>query len=205
MAKPRHVLTALMIGFAVAACGQSAQEGESVPAAPTTIAATSNPDAFVGGEGVDTVSYADAPERIYLVFGDLSNSTGWAAGDTFTSVENIIGTRFNDVIAFGDGANVIDAGEGNDELIGQGGDDTLIGGLGADVYGFTGPGFGNDTITLFEAGERIDFSRYAGMSFDRLTIVAAPGGVLVSVGEDSITLRGVTLDQVDRTRFAFPS
>jgi serralysin len=188
----------------IASCGSDEKQA-AAPAeqGPNIIQATANHDAFQGGDSVDYVSYENATDRVYLVFGDLGHSTGWAAGDTFTSIEGVIGSPQSDIIGLDDRDNRIEGGAGDDELIGQGGNDTLIGGLGADVYGYRGAGFGNDTIEHFEIGDRVDFSRYAGLTFDQLTIAAAAGGVLVAVGEDSIFLGGATLDQVDRTRFVF--
>lgn len=196
-------VAALVASAALAACGDQPSNTPSAPAGPAVIVATAGPDAFQGDDGVDTVSYADAPEAIYLVFGDLTHSTGWAAGDTFVSIENVIGTNFSDVIGFGDGDNTIDGGPGNDVLIGGLGNDILIGGLGEDAFQFPGPGFGHDTIQGFDLGDRIDFTSYAGLTFSRLTISASATGVLVSVGDDSITITGVTPDQVTADRFAF--
>lgn len=204
MKRTMYAAVALAALATLAACGkkEEAPAAASAPAGPVVQAATAGPDAFTGANG-DTVSYAGAPERIYLVFGDLANSTGWAAGDTFDGVNNVIGTKFNDVLAFGDGPNTIDGGEGNDELIGQAGDDVLIGGLGDDAYVYTGPGFGHDTIENLEIGENIDFTKYAGLKYGQLKIVPAADGVLVGVGNDSILLKGVTADQVTADRFSF--
>jgi Ca2+-binding RTX toxin-like protein len=48
------------------------------------------------------------------------------------SVEDIIGSRFNDVLAAAEIGSFLDGGDGDDELVGFGGADTLIGGDGSD-------------------------------------------------------------------------
>jgi Ca2+-binding RTX toxin-like protein len=167
-------------------------------------------DLLDGGTGNDTASYEDAfPQEatisgIYLFFGDLGSATGEAAGDSFLSIENITGTAYDDVIGWDSGNNVINGGGGNDRLFGGAGNDTLIGGTGNDRYAYTGAGFGNDTITLFEDGaDRIDFTSYAGASFSSLLIQAAVGGVTVTYGTDTIFLGGVALGQISAADFLF--
>ena len=89
-----------------------------------------------------------------------SNNTGEALGDTYSSIENLLGSSFNDRLV-GDGAsNVLTGGGGGDTLIGNNGDDKLIGGLGADtlnggagkdLYIYLAPNEGSDLIQGFVA------------------------------------------------------
>ncbi len=79
----------------------------------------------------------------------LANSalnTGDALGDTYSLIENLTGSNFNDVLSGNSGANRIDGGAGNDTLSGAGGNDTLSGGSGSNTL--TG-GTGSDTF-LFD-------------------------------------------------------
>ncbi|WP_161992790.1 calcium-binding protein [Aureimonas leprariae] len=79
-----------------------------------------------GGAGNDTASYADLDG---LVVANLSNNwanAGLAAGDEFTSIENLTGNRFNDTLTGDSFANVLDGGRGVDRLIGGGGNDTYL-------------------------------------------------------------------------------
>ena len=75
-----------------------------------------------GGAGIDTLDFsAGGPVGI-----DLGNHTvsGAAAGTTFTNVENVNGSGFNDIIIGDSGNNVLAGGAGADQLIGQSGFDT---------------------------------------------------------------------------------
>ena len=71
-------------------------------------------DTIKGGIGTDTVSYADAGAAVFVNLFD-NVATGGAAGDHFVSVENIIGSRFNDSMAVGPGGRAFGGG-GNDQL-----------------------------------------------------------------------------------------
>jgi Ca2+-binding RTX toxin-like protein len=90
-------------------------------------------DQLLGGSGTDIITYASAATGIYLFVGDLGNATGEAAGDAFDSIENVTGSRFNDIIGWDNLANTLDGADGDDLLYGQGGDDILIGSGGNDI------------------------------------------------------------------------
>jgi Ca2+-binding RTX toxin-like protein len=149
----------------------------------------SGADTLNGDAGSDTADYsrdADGLSVVSAVTVSLKDggSGGNAAGDTYNSVENVIGTNAQglggglqfggDDTITGNGANnVLNGLSGNDTLDGAGGADTLIGGLGVDTltggagvdtYAFNSmqdslnsPGK-FDTITNFESGEKIDLS-----------------------------------------------
>ena len=87
-----------------------------------------------GGDGIDTASYATATAgitaRLDLGFG-LHSADGLF--DTYTSIENVIGSIFADVIVGNPGqANVLSGGAG-DDVIYAAGNDILQGDSGADV------------------------------------------------------------------------
>ena len=140
-----------------------------------------------GGDGGDTLSYAhsSAAVRIDLLTG--SASSGHAAGDIFRNFEHVDGSRFSDRLDGSDAANTLDGGDGSDTLNGRGGRDTLLGrdgfdtldggaqddtldggygndiltgGSGNDTFLFQMSGDmnpGHDTITDFQAGDRLYF------------------------------------------------
>jgi Ca2+-binding RTX toxin-like protein len=61
-----------------------------------------------------------------------AQNTGGAGIDTLTSIENLIGTNFNDTLTGNAANNVLSGLAGNDTLLGGGGNDQLIGGTGND-------------------------------------------------------------------------
>ncbi|GLK67565.1 calcium-binding protein [Hansschlegelia plantiphila] len=89
-------------------------------------------DTLEGGGGVDTASYATASKAVTanLVSG---GTAGDAAGDRYSSIENLIGSKYADVLT-GDGSvNVITGGAGADTMIGGKGGDTYYVDNSADV------------------------------------------------------------------------
>jgi Ca2+-binding RTX toxin-like protein len=90
-------------------------------------------DALNGGRGVDRVQYSDSSAGLTVDLQNATNNTGIAAGDSYSSVENLYGSNFNDRL-FGDAAaNTIWGADGNDVLNGRAGDDRLLGGDGNDI------------------------------------------------------------------------
>ncbi|MDA8707975.1 NF038122 family metalloprotease, partial [Hellea sp.] len=89
-------------------------------------------DTFNGGTGLDIAVYTDAAAAVTV---DLANggTGGEAAGDTFTSVEWVFGSDFDDDITGDGAANRLEGRDGNDTLDGAGGNDRLLGGNGDDV------------------------------------------------------------------------
>jgi len=108
-------------------------------------------DALDGGDGNDLAFYR------YANAGVIANLTsggtgGDADGDTYTSIERLLGSDFADSLT-GDGLNnVLTGGGGDDTPSGLDGNDTLNGGAGADTFVFASPlGTGNiDRIADFD-------------------------------------------------------
>jgi Ca2+-binding RTX toxin-like protein len=114
-------------------------------------------DQLLGGSGTDTASYAGALSAVAVTING-TGTLGDANGDTMVSIENLIGSAFNDTLVGDGAANLIDGGAGNDTIDGGAGNDTItfataasavtvnIGNLGINVTG----GAGSDSITNFE-------------------------------------------------------
>ena len=100
-------------------------------------------DKLDGGAGTDTLSYqgstrgtgANDGKGVTVILNSSAVGDGThAAGDTtIANFENIIGSRYDDILTGDGGANVIEGGAGNDTLDGGGGNDTLEGGVGNDI------------------------------------------------------------------------
>jgi Ca2+-binding RTX toxin-like protein len=93
-------------------------------------------DVLDGGSGVDTADYSGSDDRVFV---SLIDNTGWggdADGDTFSRIENLIGSNYGDDLEGDGGTNVLDGASGDDELEGRGGADTLNGGSGGDTASY---------------------------------------------------------------------
>lgn len=92
---------------------------------------------FVGGEGIDTVDYSSSTAGVNARLDLGTGSAGYASGDSYESVEQLIGSGFNDVLYGTSESDRLQGGAGSDYLYGQ---------LGDDSYAFTA-GSGLDRIT----------------------------------------------------------
>ena len=109
-------------------------------------------DDFEGGLGFDLADYSDstAGVTVHLLAG---KATGGAGTDTFSSIIDLVGSRFNDLLVGDNTDNIFDGGAGNDTLIGLGGPDTMDGGAGNDlILG----GIGDDNLAGEEGNDTID-------------------------------------------------
>ncbi len=102
----------------------------------------------------------------------------WLYGDGRESTATVTG-----------GADKLYGGDGRDHLIGGGGNDLLAGGAGADWFVFA-PGSGADEISDFTSGaDHIDLSAF-DIAFEQLGFATSADGVRITMGADSIFVRG---------------
>ena len=126
-------------------------------------------DVFRGGAGVDTVDFSqESPFQLLVNLERNIANGGTASGDSFDSIENLIGSndridRFvgnaaaNHFIGQGGGDyfngragdDILDGGNDGDILYGEGGNDTIVGGSGQDYL---------------DGGAGIDTADYSGSS-----------------------------------------
>jgi len=117
-----------------------------------------------GGTGIDTVSYAyglagTTGVTVSLAVG-TAQATGGSGSDTLTSIENLIGSGFNDSLTGNAANNVLDGGAGSDFLNGGAGADTMLGGDGTDSYAVdhTGDVVSESNSSLASGGNDIVYS-----------------------------------------------
>ncbi len=154
----------------------------------------------------DSVNFTLARNFENLTYTGSGTFTG--TGNTSANVivggsgsDNLSGGRGADTLIGGGGADVLDGGRDNDVLIGGAGDDSMTGGAGNDTFVFAS-GFGNDTITGFDAnlagGQ--DFLDISGLGLgitaanfaSLVTITDLGNDTLITIGANTITLLGVT-------------
>jgi Ca2+-binding RTX toxin-like protein len=110
-------------------------------------------DVLDGGNGNDTASYVWLDLATGVLNINLAAGTN-SYGDTFNSIENIIGSKSKDILRGNAGVNV---------LSGDGGDDTIDGGGGADIL----DGGSNKTSNLEGfaqvVGDTLDYTNYSDL------------------------------------------
>jgi Ca2+-binding RTX toxin-like protein len=110
-------------------------------------------DVINGGAGVDTATYFGGDAGVTVNLTTLTASGGEAAGDTFTSIENLIGTDYADTLTGDAGANVLKGNRDNDILAGNAGQDVLIGDEGNDSLS---GGFHEDNLDGGDGDDTLD-------------------------------------------------
>lgn len=135
-----------------------------------TVAGGSGDDTLVGSPGADlmdgrggrdTLDYAGSDTGVTVNLNSGAAAGGDAEGDTVVSIENLIGSNFEDVLTGDDRINRLTGGFRDDTLSGAGSADELFGGGGGDSL-LGGPG--NDTLDGGVSGDTLD----GGSGADRL-------------------------------------
>lgn len=154
-------------------------------------------DRLIGGSGVDTASYSNATRGVVANLADASSNIRDADGDTYSSIENLTGSKFTDKLLGNGSANTLNGGKGNDTLTGGGGADRLIGGSGTDTASYTGASKGV-TASLAKASSNAgeakgdtysSIENLAGSRFaDKL--IGNTGDNKLSAGKGNDTLTG---------------
>lgn len=144
-------------------------------------------DTIDGGLGTDTLDFSDVVGSVRIRATDYATSTtgkgtaeaydawgGLVATDTFSGIENIIGSAGNDYVSLSGANSSIWGGGGDDWLSGGGGNDNLYGGSGDDLLYVAG---GTD---LLDGGDGIDTVVFGG----------GPSGLVVDLQAGTISYTG---------------
>jgi serralysin len=174
-------------------------------------------DDLIGGMGTDFATYANSTAGVVANLGSPAANTGEASGDTYSSIEGLIGSRFNDTLVGNSSDNELRGGNGNDtlrglggidRLVGGNGNDTLVGGGGNDTFAFNKAGFGIDTINdwqdNFLVNDVISFQGM-GLTMADLSITYSGGDATISVTgtTDAIVVRNVAVGSLEASDFVF--
>ncbi len=176
-------------------------------------------DVIDGGAGTDTLSFQQASSGVEVRLWSGVGIGGEAEGDTYTDIERVLGSQFDDFLqgrfGFGEtleglgGNDRLTGGNGNDTLLGGEDDDELNGGTGSDTFIFES-GDGDDVIDDFDAtddSEKIDLSGVSEISdFSDLStnhLTDSGSDAVISYGGNSITLTNVDVSDLDANDFIF--
>nr|WP_245454889.1 cadherin domain-containing protein [Mesorhizobium sp. M3A.F.Ca.ET.080.04.2.1] len=135
-----------------------------------TLAGLGGADTLIGGAGTDTASYATSAAGV-----DVSLTTGVAhggdaEGDTFSSIENLLGSAQNDTLEGDGNNNVLNGGAGDDTMRGGGGNDTYIVDSANDtVDESVANSTGTDTVQASVSFSLLNSARVLGV-FENLTL-----------------------------------
>lgn len=169
-------------------------------------------DTLDGGIGTDTASYETAASGVSLDLSQGNGSVGNANGDTFISIENLLGSAFDDKMTGDDAANIIDGSDGNDLIRGRKGEDTIIGGAGDDML-FGGGGAdqfifraddGADDVGGFNVSlDTIMFENSAITSLESIDISETAAGLVLDYGSGTVTILGLGEADIASVHFEF--
>ena len=175
-------------------------------------------DRLIGGNGTDTVDYSNASGGVTVLLetttaggvnGQYVNTAAGgrgfeAEGDTYSGIDGVIGSAYDDQVYGSHGGTLAYLGDGNDvfdnssshnnrdEVYGEGGDDIIILGGGTGDYAHGGSGndilrgdWGNNTLV---GGDGVDTAWYANPRADYTITLNPDGTVSVSDGTETDTL-----------------
>jgi Ca2+-binding RTX toxin-like protein len=186
----------------------------------------SGADKINGGDGTDTVSYQNAPggsgpfgpnTGVYVRLDTGTGNFSDASGDTFSSVENVIGSNYDDTIYGNDANNVLHGLAGDDMIHGGAGADTMDGGTGVDILDYlnnpasptgvtvnllnntaSGGHAQGDTILNFEGVQGTNLSdTITGSNDDNYLHGAGSSDVLYGLGGSDHIIGGQDSDGID--------
>jgi Ca2+-binding RTX toxin-like protein len=107
-------------------------------------------DRLVGGKGYDRASYSRSSGVTATLDGSRL-ATGEAIGDSYSSIESLVGSDTGrDILGGNQAGNDLFGLGGDDRLYGNGGDDFLAGGKGADSLN---GGDGEDRVSYYDGGK----------------------------------------------------
>ena len=166
---------------------------------------------------LDTIFYFQSSAAVNV---DLVNggTGGFAQGDSYSGIERIIGSFYDDTILGGAANETFFGGNGDDILNGRAGNDRLTGGNGDDTFQFDTGLSGSNTIFDFTAGAgSVDAIEILGgdpafdsfaelMAIASEVVISGVTAVRLNFGGGSlVTIRGTTISDLHEDDFIFTS
>jgi len=144
-----------------------------------TLVGRAGSDQLIGGFGTDAADYSASASAVTVDLTTGTSSGGEAAGDSFSSIEKVIGSSFADNLSSSISGHILAGGDGNDAIaigdgtaLGDGGNDTISSdGTAAVLYG----GAGDDTFSVVGSasifgGEDSDAYDLSSASLDTVSL-----------------------------------
>ncbi len=162
-------------------------------------------DTLNGGDGQDLASYFLSDAAVAINLEDGTTSGGDADGDTLTSIENILGSNFDDILTGDAGDNVLSGVAGDDRFDGGDGADQINGGDGNDTVTYENSDAGV-TVNLLNGqtsgghaeGDRLSsVENVIGSDFDDVIISGTTDNIMTGgAGSDTFEFRSTTANDV---------
>ena len=140
-------------------------------------------DDLIGGDGWDKASYQSATTGVTVNLQQPNLNSGDAAGDTYSGIEVLEGSNFDDTITGTDQQDILLGANGNDTLSGGAGSDSLTGGAGADNL---------------DGGEGFDFANYYSSASGLVIDLSVPSNSTGDAAGDVLT----NIEVIYATKFA---
>jgi Ca2+-binding RTX toxin-like protein len=126
-------------------------------------------DSLIGYAGTDLASYASSATAIVASLQSPAGNTGDAAGDSYNTIEGLIGSDFSDQLTGDASNNVLQGGSGDDLLQGLAGADQFDGGAGTDTVSYVAAGSGV-IMDLGDSKLYVDIGDPASVAHDGITV-----------------------------------
>lgn len=133
-----------------------------------TLVSGKHADTLDGGDGTDTANYGALITNVVV---NLKSGTG-GTSDTLVSIENVVGSRYNDILVGSAVVNILNGGAGNDTL--NGGDDGAADFLNASEGNDSLQAVGTGADTL-DGGKDIDTVSFT-TDGNRVSVILADQG-----------------------------
>ena len=157
---------------------------------------TGGTDAVDGGAGFDSIDFNGRATSAVIADFAAGRINGGSSFGTigFTSIERVVGGRFNDRLTGSAAGQNLTGAAGADTLAGAGGIDTLWGGTGADTFVFRETGGGNaDRVNDFASG-----SDKLLLDASVMSALGAAGGFSAGDARFAANSTGTAQDSSDR-------
>ena len=124
-------------------------------------------DSLYGGEGRDVASYQSSKEGVKASLRDSTTNEGTdAIDDKYDGIEDLEGSKYDDILE-GDGKkNILMGGKGDDTLMGGGGGDHYDGGEGSNTVSYKN--YRNAVVVVMDSKYGQNAGEAAGDTYDRI-------------------------------------